>query len=238
MYKQYLQWKENKRNNAPRPFTFISLDKPTKNLIIEIVLPVMLSEFNFAKWFLLMLPMTLSAGPANVMGASLGATQGYRKSLPFIVGLTLPAIIYSLLIGYGANTLISSYPFIVDGLQYAGAAYILFLAVKFLLPPKSNTGDATPPKLGFKSEFILSALNGKLLTMLILMYSVMLDSQSISAEIWLMTILLLVTGATSNSLWILGGDILSRFFVSDKAIRTQNIVFGIMLLIVAVWLVM
>ncbi|NGP87085.1 LysE family translocator [Fodinibius halophilus] len=198
----------------------------------------MLSEFNFTKWFLLMLPMTLSAGPANIMGASLGATQGYRKSLPFIIGLALPAIIYSLLIGYGANTLISSYPFIVDGLQYAGAAYILFLAVKFLLPQKKSADKVTPPKLGFRSGFILSALNGKLLTMLILMYSVMLGSQSTSGEIWLMTFLLLITGTTSNSLWILGGDLLSRFFVSEKAIRSQNIVFGIMLLIVAVWLVL
>lgn len=198
----------------------------------------MINEFDYAKWLLLMLPMTLSAGPANIMGASLGATQGYRKSLPFIAGLTLPAIIYSLLIGYGANTIFSTYPFIVDGLQYAGAGYILFLGIKFLIPHKDSMHKEAPPQLGFRSGFILSALNGKLITMLILMYSVMLGSQSAFTEIWLMTFLLLITGLSSNSLWILGGQLLSRFFVSEQALRTQNIVFDLMLFVVALWLVL
>ncbi|MCW9707084.1 LysE family translocator [Fodinibius salsisoli] len=199
----------------------------------------MIDEFNYAKWFLLMLPMTLSAGPANIMSASLGATQGFQKSLLFLAGLSLPATVYSMLIGLGANTVISAYPFIVDGLQYAGAGYVFYLAVKFLRPQKQESADrATPPQLGFRSGFILSALNGKLLTMLILMYSVMLGNQSTYLEIWLMTSLLLVTGLGSNALWVAGGQLLSHFIVSKRAIRIQNIAFGLMLLIVAVWLVL
>lgn len=197
-----------------------------------------MSEFNYVKWLLLMLPMTLSAGPANIMSASLGATQGFRKSLPFLAGLVLPAITYSLVIGYGANSIISNYPFIVEGLQYTGAAYVFYLAIKFLYPQKSKTDKSTSPQLGFQSGFILSALNGKLITMLILMYSVMLGKQSGYLEIWLMTFLLLVTGLSSNSIWVLGGQLLSQFIASDRAIRAQNIAFGLMLLIVAVWLIL
>lgn len=184
------------------------------------------------------MPMMLSAGPANIMSASLGATQGFWKSLPFLAGLLIPAGVYSLLIGYGANMVISNYPFIVDGLQYAGAGYVLYLAIKFLYPGKKEAHETTSPQLGFRSGFLLSALNGKLITMLILMYSVMLGNQSAYAEIWLMTSLLLITGSSSNSIWMIGGQLLSQFFVSKQAIRTQNIVFGLMLLTVAVWLVL
>lgn len=197
-----------------------------------------MTEFNYVKWFLLMLPMTLSAGPANIMSASLGATKGFRKSLPFLAGLVLPAITYSLLIGYGANSIISTYPFIVEALQYAGAGYVFYLAIKFLYPQKNKADKTASPQLGFRSGFILSALNGKLITMLILMYSVMLGNQSGYQEIWLMTFLLLITGLSSNSIWVAGGQLLSRFFVSERAIRGQNIAFGLMLLVVAVWLIL
>lgn len=196
----------------------------------------MIKDFNFAKWFLLMLPMILSAGPANIMSASLGATQGFQKTIPFLLGLVLPAVTYSLLVGFGAEAVITRYPVLVDILQYAGAVYIVYLAMRFLYPGNRNTDKTYTPHLGFRSGFILAALNGKLITMLILMYSVMLDGQSSSGEIWLMTFLLLVFGLSSNSLWVVGGQLLSHFFVSDRAIRAQNIVFGGMLLVVAVWI--
>lgn len=199
----------------------------------------MIESFNYTKWFLLILPMVLSAGPANIMCASLGANQGLRKALPFLAGLAVPAITYSVLIGYGANILFSRHSFIVDILQYAGAAYVLYLALKFLFPDaKKNTPNNKPPDLGFRSGFILSALNGKLITMLILMYSVMLSGEGNYILVWLMTTLLIITGISSNILWILGGQLLSRLFISSRAIRIQNIVFGLMLIIVAVWIVL
>lgn len=198
----------------------------------------MMEAFNYTKWFLLVLPMVLSAGPANITCASLGANQGIKRAVPFLCGLAIPAITYSLLIGYGANTVVSRYPFIIDFVQYAGAAYVLYLAVRFLLAgAKSSNINDNPPHLGFRSGFILSALNGKLITMLILMYSVMLDGTSSYGIVWLMTILLFITGISSNILWMIGGQLLSKVFVSPRAIRIQNVAFGLMLLVVAVWIV-
>lgn len=182
--------------------------------------------------------MVLSAGPANITCASLGANQGIKSAVPFLCGLAIPAITYSLLIGYGANTVISEYPFIVDLLQYAGAAYVLYLAVRFLMAgTKNNNFGNEPPHLGFRSGFVLSALNGKLITMLILMYSVMLDGASSYGIVWLMTILLFITGISSNILGMIGGQLLSKMFISPRAIHIQNVAFGLMLLVVAVWIV-
>ena len=131
---------------------------------------------KFILWFTVMAPIVYSAGPNNLMCASIGARYSFKKSLPFILGVNSNIFLYSLLTGFGLGKLLESYPDIYIYIKYAGSAYILYLAYRFFrssgIKTSENSDTQTP---GFWSGFLLNTLNPKAFTALLIMYSQFLD---------------------------------------------------------------
>ena len=194
-------------------------------------------ESKFFLWFGMMFPLIFSAGPANVTMASLGARFGFIKSLPFICGINLIVLVHALLIGMGAGTILKEYPGIFQYLQYAGSAYLIYLAIKFYRssqPDIKETADNVP---NFFDGIILQLLNMKVVSVTIVMFSQFLDTDSeqiLQVLVLSLGIASLTTGATM--VWAAGGSWLTRTFASEMSIKLQGYIFGSMLIGVSIWM--
>ncbi len=83
----------------------------------------------------LLLPLTLFAlagtatpGPNNVMLTASGATFGFRRTLPHMLGITVGFPVMVAAVGLGIGELFTRYPQLHLALKYIGAAYLLYLA--------------------------------------------------------------------------------------------------------------
>ncbi|GHC21478.1 LysE family translocator [Aidingimonas halophila] len=180
----------------------------------------------------MMIPLVWSPGPNNVMCATVGAKQGTKGSVPFILGLNIPIFIYALLTGFGLTAILSNIPQLASALTILGALYVTYLGVKLITA--TSGGSVEEIQYGFRSGFIVSSLNFKVVTVLIVMYSQFVsDRLYFSIVLALSFVLVCIVG---HFLWNTIGRISSRLLKSDKFLKMQNFVYGAMLVGVGVWM--
>src|ERR1700743_2246957 len=82
--------------------------------------------------------MYFTPGPNNIMVMSSGLTYGFRRTLPHIAGVTAGFAFMVGAVGLGFGTIFIAFPVLQTILKYAGAAYLVYLAVMIAMsgPPK------------------------------------------------------------------------------------------------------
>ena len=85
--------------------------------------------------FLTLLPLTISPGPANMLLASSSTSFGFRKTVPFFLGILMVFIMQALIVGAGLAELVFRYPAILKIFQYSGAGFLVYLAIHFFRTP-------------------------------------------------------------------------------------------------------
>ncbi len=183
----------------------------------------------------LMVPITWSPGPNNIMSASVGGKYGVLRSIPFIIGLNVSNIIYAIGTGFGLGIIMEKYPVTVEILKYAGGVYVFYLGWKIItshLKTKAKTKD-----MGFLSGFIISSLNVKSITVIMLMYSQLLrPDMNLITEVLTLSFSFVLLCIIGHFGWAFIGEFSSKIFLSSKAIKIQNYVFGGMLFCTGVWI--
>jgi threonine/homoserine/homoserine lactone efflux protein len=116
----------------------------------------------------------ISPGPVNVMASSLGAAQGFVRALPHVLGATLSYCGVVWLMGSGLQMVLLAYPQIAQVTQYAGAAYLLYLAV-CIARAQPGTPDAAPQGAGAVHFWTRGLLQGAL-------------TQSLNPKAWLVAL--------------------------------------------------
>jgi threonine/homoserine/homoserine lactone efflux protein len=191
---------------------------------------------EFFLWLGVVFPLVFSAGPGNVLCAVCGGTNGFKKSIPFILGLDLVYTLYALLIGFGLSAIIINYPKVFFIVQIIGVLYILWLGYKFLGRKKIEKKESKL-QLKFIDGVISQALNVKGITIVITMYSQFLDrGQSIFYEVISLSFALLLLNLLTHMTWSYGGSWMANKFASNYAVQIQSKIFGCMLISIALWL--
>ncbi|PWQ97493.1 LysE family translocator [Leucothrix arctica] len=191
---------------------------------------------EFVLWLGIIFPLVFSAGPGNVLCAVCGASNGFKKSIPFILGLDLVYTTYALLAGFGLSAIVLKYPKLFFIVQIGGVLYILWLGYKFLIRKGIQTKELEG-QLTFMDGVISQALNVKGITIVMTMYSQFLDKdESIIYEVLSLSLALLVLNLCTHMTWSFGGSWMAKKFASSYAVQVQSKVFGLMLIGIAVWL--
>src|ERR1700727_605345 len=73
--------------------------------------------------------MFFTPGPNNVMLLSSGLNYGFRLTLPHVLGIVIGFAFMVGAVGLGLGTIFITYPVLQTILKYAGAAYLIYLAV-------------------------------------------------------------------------------------------------------------
>jgi len=103
--------------------------------------------------------MSSTPGPNNLMLTASGANFGYRRSLPFILGIAAghgPQIFFTCL---GLGALFQNYPLLHQALRIAGAAYLAVLAWRLAGSAVGQREMQQP--LGFWQAVAFQAVNPK-----------------------------------------------------------------------------
>ncbi len=175
--------------------------------------------------------MFFTPGPNNVMLLSSGLTHGFRRTLPHIAGITLGFAFMIAAVGLGLGTIFIAYPLLQTILKYAGAAYLVYLAVAIAISGAAPTAqDNRRGPMTFWGAAMFQWINVKGWVMVIGTITAYAAIASFPWNIVIQTAIGLVMGTLSTVAWALFGSALRPVLRSPKAVRAFNIVMAALLL--------
>jgi len=128
----------------------------------------MVSCTNLAAFALVALGMVLTPGPNMVYLITRSIMQGRRAGLISLCGVILGFCCYMVCAALGLTALLLAVPFAYESIQWAGAAYLLYLAwnavkpgARSVLTPRSDLVPDRPRKL-FTMGLVTNLLNPKI----------------------------------------------------------------------------
>jgi len=174
---------------------------------------------------------TFTPGPNNIMSMSNAARYGFRRSMPFTLGVCAG---FFLVVGISIAFTIALYraiPTIKPVMTVVGAAYILWLAWK--TATSSPHDEGTAPQSTFVSGMLLQFLNPKAIlygltaaaTFIVPYYHSVPVLVAFAAALALLSL-------ASTSCWALFGSVFQRFMAKNH--RIVGYVMGALLVYCAV----
>ncbi len=115
---------------------------------------------------LLHLTVAISPGPAVLMSARTGVTEGFRIGLAVAAGIGAAAVVWAMAALFGLSILFEYAPALLIAFKVAGATFLLYLAVKLWRHAAEpletdNTETARSLASGFKLGFLTQIANPK-----------------------------------------------------------------------------
>ena len=175
--------------------------------------------------------MFFTPGPNNIMLLSSGLTHGFRPTLPHIAGITFGFAFMVGAVGLGLGTIFIAYPVLQTVLKYAGAAYLIYLAVAIALSdPVAPDQDKARGPMTFWGAAMFQWVNAKGWVMVIGTITAYAAIAVYPWNIAIQVVLSLILGALSCTAWALFGSSLRPLLSSPLAVRAFNIVMAVLLL--------
>jgi threonine/homoserine/homoserine lactone efflux protein len=174
--------------------------------------------------------MFFTPGPNNVMLLSSGLTYGFRRTLPHIAGVTFGVAFMVAAVGLGLGTIFIAYPVLQTILKYAGAAYLIWLAVTIAKSGEVTSGQDARGPMTFWGAAMFQWVNAKGWVMVIGTITAYAAIASFPWNIVIQTAISLVIGMLSTVAWALFGSALRPLLRSPGAVRAFNIVMAALLL--------
>ncbi len=154
---------------------------------------------------LFVLASIFSPGPANIAASAYGQRQGYVASLRLLLGMALCFGLAMGLAGLAADAVRKLLPLLSPALRWAGAAYMLWLALSLFLPAKGEGGGGGGAP-GFGTGFLLILTNPKLYLFAIGLFASFGDSMGRGLpEVFLAASFLALLQFAAASSWTLMG---------------------------------
>jgi cysteine/O-acetylserine efflux protein len=177
---------------------------------------------------------TYTPGPNNISAASMGVLYGYKRTLPYMLGMVSGFFMMLTLSGLVSGFLIEQIPAFETVLRIVGALYILWLAWHTL--KASYTFDEENQKpLGYLQGFLLQVLNVKVIVYGLTLYGTFLADKIPSFfHLVLSAAGFSAVGFTSVSLWTLFGAGIRKYLNRPKLRLIVNVILALLLVYTAV----
>jgi threonine/homoserine/homoserine lactone efflux protein len=175
--------------------------------------------------------MFFTPGPNNVMLLSSGLTYGFRRTVPHLAGIVIGFAFMIGAVGLGMGTIFITYPVLQTVLKYAGAAYLIYLAVAIATSgPVMPDQDNRRGPMTFWGAAMFQWINIKGWVMVIGTITAYAGIASFPWNITIQVMLSLLLGVVACSTWALFGTALRPLLTSERAVRVFNIVMAVLLL--------
>ena len=190
-----------------------------------------------AAWFASILAfavaMSGTPGPNNTMVAASGASWGFRRTLPHILGISLgfPAMLVA--VAFGAGELLRANLWAQEALRWAGAAYMLWLAWHIAMAkPVVATGDSgRHGPLGFMQAALFQWVNPKAWVIAAGAVVTYTTGQGtvLMAQAALLAAMFLVITPVTTALWTMVGVGAARLLRTPRSLRRFNLAMAALL---------
>lgn len=171
--------------------------------------------------------MTASPGPNNTMLASSGATFGFARSVPHILGISVGFPAMFVAVGLGLGGILRDNPAVYEILKWVGAAYLLWLAWRIATSrPKAaaETGTGRSRPLRFHEAALFQWVNPKAwmaVTGGVATFTTGSHGVDINLVLMLAAIFFFIT-VPSTSCWTALGVGVARVLRDERALRLFN----------------
>ncbi len=183
--------------------------------------------YVLGNFFVYSLINAFTPGPGNILALNTVTNYGWKKGRPLFFGIFTGYYVVQLLCAvfvFGVSTIL---PDVLSVMKYAGAAYILWLAVHIAL---SHPDEGSSEKsASFWKGFMLQFVNVKIYMFGITALTGYVTGYSTALWVLILFELVIATiGTIATSTWIGTGMIIQKFYLQHY--RTINIILALTLL--------
>jgi threonine/homoserine/homoserine lactone efflux protein len=181
--------------------------------------------------------MSITPGPNNVMLTASGATFGFRRTLPHLLGVVFGFVVQLLLLCAGLSALFSRWPALQTVLSWAGAGYLVYLGVRMLKSSAANAQGKTRP-VRFHEAALFQFLNPKAWIMSITCATLFLPQElGVFLRGAYMASVMEGVGIPCMAVWALFGSSLKNFLATPRPRMIFNVVMAVALAATAIAMV-
>ena len=173
--------------------------------------------------------MSITPGPNNVMLTASGANFGFRRTLPHLLGISAGCAVQLVLACAGLGALFHRWPVLQTVLQWAGAAYLLYLGWKLLASSEIREGLAPRP-IGFFQAAAFQFVNPKAWVMSLTPVALFLPSDvNLPVACAYLVVMMVIVNFPCITVWALFGSSLRGLLTRRPARLAFNIVMALAL---------
>ena len=178
---------------------------------------------------------TFTPGPNNITSTAIGMRLGYRRTLPYILGIVLGFLLIMLASGILTDIASRAYRGALPYLKWIGVIYMCWLAISLFLPSAHGAEAAHVRNASFKSGLLLQIVNPKVILYGITIYSSFhLLLADTPVKLVASSVFLAMLGGVATSLWAVFGNLMAGFLKGKMAMRAFTITMAVLLLYSAV----
>jgi threonine/homoserine/homoserine lactone efflux protein len=181
--------------------------------------------------------MSITPGPNNVMLTASGASFGFRRTLPHILGIVCGFVVQLLAVCAGLAALFARWPALQMALGWVGAAYLVYLGWRMLGRSDAQAQAGGRP-VTFMQAAMFQFLNPKAWVMTVTAATLFLprDVGFLTAGLY-MAVVTEGIGVPCMMVWALFGSSLKSFISGPRGRRAFNVAMALALGVTAVMMV-
>jgi threonine/homoserine/homoserine lactone efflux protein len=181
--------------------------------------------------------MSITPGPNNVMLTASGASFGFRRTLPHILGIVCGFVVQLLAVCAGLAALFARWPALQTALGWVGAAYLVYLGWRMLGRSDAQAQAGGRP-VTFMQAAMFQFLNPKAWVMTVTAATLFLprDVGFLTAGLY-MAVVTEGIGVPCMMVWALFGSSLKSFISGPRGRRAFNVAMALALGVTAVMMV-
>lgn len=182
--------------------------------------------------------MSITPGPNNVMLTASGATFGFRKTVPHILGVCAGFSVVLLAVCAGLDALFTRWPDIQTALRWVGAAYLVYLGWRILRSGETRAAESRKPLTVIEAAGF-QFLNPKAWVMTLTAAAVFLPRElGLLTACAYMVAIMAIVNLPCITVWALFGSSLRGFLAKPAGRATFNVVMAVALAATGIAMVM
>ena len=177
---------------------------------------------------------SITPGPNNVMLLASGVNYGFRRTIPHMLGVTLGFSVMLVVVGLGLAEFFLRVPGFYRVLRWAGALYLVYLAVRIATsgPVMTDSDRANKSRpFGFMAAALFQWVNPKAWVVAVTAFSAYVPAGTSSTWILVFGGLFALVNIPCISTWVLFGTILKHWLHEPRTARIFNVVMAVLLLV-------
>jgi threonine/homoserine/homoserine lactone efflux protein len=181
--------------------------------------------------------MSITPGPNNVMLTASGATFGFRRTVPHMLGVCVGFSVQLLAVCAGLGAIFTRWPDLQTVLRWAGAAYLIYLGWRMLRGGEAHAPHAPKP-ITFMEAALFQFLNPKAWVMTLTAATLFLPRQLglLTACLYMVAVMALIN-LPCISIWALFGSSLRGFLAKRAGRVTFNAAMAVALAVTGIAMV-
>lgn len=165
---------------------------------------------------------SVTPGPNNMMLLTSGLNFGFRRTLPHALGVALGFTVMVALVGLGLAGIFKAVPALLGVLKWAGAAYMVVLALKMARAAPLKDGSAVGRPMTFLQAVAFQWVNPKAWIMAVTAAATYTAPDSYVVSVLIVALVFGAVTLPSVSSWVLFGTALRRLLNEPKMLRLFN----------------